>query len=150
MNDFNLFKTIFGYDILQDYIDNKPFKCFKGPIYLQTREPIHSTESRLVVDKYDEFIEYDLSEYEDKFYYYNNVTRTLQSFQNPASSRNLAFDHCSDCAIEYDIFEKYLKSKNNVFKYYDLIKEIRNQVYKLTKLTRHSLSEKGHGMNFPN
>lgn len=148
MKDFDHCRDVIGLDLLKDFIDNKPFRYYDGTIFLQTREPFNSTETRLVVDNFKTFIDYDLPLYEDKFFYYNNITRTLQSFINPASAKNLGFDHCSDCAIEYDIWHKYLKSKNNVIKFYDLNTEIKKRVWYLGKLTNRTLFEQGHGTNF--
>lgn len=147
--DFDHCRDVVGLDLLQDFLDGKPFKYYGGPIYLQTREPLNSTETRLVVDNFTKFIEYDLPLYEDKFFYYNNITRTLQSFINPAAARNLGFDHCSDCAIEYDIWAKYLKSKNNIVRFNDLIREVRSRVWGLNKISNRNLFEDGHGQNFP-
>jgi hypothetical protein len=116
---------------------------------LQTRERVNSTETRLVVENFNDIVEYDLALYEDKHNYYNNIARPLQLFINPASNRRIAFDHCADCAIEYDIFAKYLKSKHNNIKYYDLNREVLNRVFLLNKITGRYLSEGGHGNNFP-
>lgn len=50
------------------------FKYLKGTIYLQPYSPL-STEARLMTNDYDSYKEYDATEYDEKFAYFNYITR---------------------------------------------------------------------------
>ena len=77
---------------------------FKGDIYVQPWAPHSSTESRLICAADNEMIEYVNLDYEEKFFYHNDVVRVQQKFLNPIKGEGLKndYDSCSDVIQIYD------------------------------------------------
>jgi hypothetical protein len=115
--DFDISREL-GIDFVADYNKSK-FQYIKGDIYLQAFPGNASSESRLCVlgpfkssaayigelnlkNHY-----YNVQEYENKYFYYNTIQRTIVHHYNPFANKELGFDHCNDCAIECDIWHKY-------------------------------------------
>ena len=73
------------------YTDITKFKYLKGTIYLQPYSPI-STETRLMTNNYNTYIEYDSVEYDEKLAYFNFVTR-----------QNYRSDKWTKCLNEHNI-----------------------------------------------
>ena len=74
------------------YTEIPKFKYLKGTIYLQPYSPT-STETRLMTNNYDTYIEYDSIEYDEKLAYFNFVTR-----------QNYKSDKWTKCLNEYNIY----------------------------------------------
>lgn len=67
-----------------------------GDLLLQPWAPQFSTEMRLIVPRTSKIIEYDLSEVDDKMYYFNyHVRNTLIHFKD----RKYTWDYMQECAI---------------------------------------------------
>jgi hypothetical protein len=115
--DFDMSREL-GIDFVADYNKSK-FQYIKGDIYLQAFPGNASSESRLCVlgpfKKTSAYIGelnfknhyYNVQEYENKYFYYNTIQRTIVHHYNPFSNKQLGFDHCNDCSIECDIWHKY-------------------------------------------
>lgn len=92
-----------GVDFLADYA-NKKFNYIDGECFIQPWAGCSSSESRLVFS--DVAIkEYDCDEYEDKFYYYNNVIR-LGLHNDHQICKKYCIDRCGDCALEAHIWSE--------------------------------------------
>lgn len=106
---------------------SRTFEFYEGDIYLQPWAPISSTESRLVFKGVPALRKYELSEYEDKFFYYNKILRNYQLYQNPNADKKLGFDHCVDCALENKIWTDYCNATGkecNVKKYVKILSDL--------------------------
>ena len=59
------------------------YRYLYGTVYLQIWQPIHSTETRLVVEKENILTTkiYDALEYEERLVYHNNIIREYKKFQ---------------------------------------------------------------------
>jgi hypothetical protein len=99
------------------------FHYMPGDIYLQQYAPSSSAETRLIGSSLD-VVKYDITEYEEKLSYYNNVVRASSTDisdqycnagdDGPRSDRcsKLCVDHCMDCSNMIRIFENYNKKYN--------------------------------------
>lgn len=69
-----------------------------------------STEARLVGDSL-ETRDWDMQEYEDRFFYYNNYHRTLGNHREHAEyvDYDAGIDRCGDCAVMCHILAAYMK-----------------------------------------
>lgn len=111
-------------------------KYLKGKIYLPVWGRQTTTETRLVIDKNIDFLNYDNKKYEEQMFYFNTVTRVQYYEHNLAGIDE--YDHCYDCAAENYILTNYLlKSKKNIDEK-NIIKEIRYLSKKITKLISYS------------
>jgi hypothetical protein len=99
----------YGINFLENYSKGK-FLFFDGVIHLQAWSGRSSTESRLFVNSLSEIVEYDPSNYEDKYQFYNSIYRmnVLHSIDAGYVPRKGTYDFCNDCGIEYFIWKKYL------------------------------------------
>jgi hypothetical protein len=88
-----------------DNFKNGIFEFIKGDILVQAFAPITSTESRLIANSL-EIIKYDIVEYEEKFFYFNNRMRSQQIWRSYLSPE-IGIDNCHDCALMCFIFEEY-------------------------------------------
>lgn len=121
-----------------------------GKCNIQCWQGERSTETRLIT-KYDwnanprtgcTFIEREsVAEYENKLFYYNSCERGLGYHINPLADRALGFDHCGDCAIEYDAWNNY---KHKFAPDLDILANVRA----LSQNTRRPLTRETHGMLF--
>jgi hypothetical protein len=148
--DFEISKS-FGIDFVADYNKGK-FQYIKGDIYLQAFPGNASSESRLCVlgpfktaaayigelnfkNHY-----YNVPEYENKYFYYNTIQRTIVHHYNPFANKELGFDHCNDCAIECDIwynYSNYIKKIN-----------IQHAIINLSQVVSRDLFMSPHGYFF--
>ncbi len=99
-----------------------------------------STESRLIGNTLD-LHEFNILEYEQKFFYYNRIHRPYGWHDNPYADNTIGLDHCGDCALMVHIFETY-KSK------YALDINVREMVGDVLKIIGRDLSGDGHGYYF--
>jgi len=76
-----------------------------GAIYLPIWGPITTTESRLIVERGAEDVEYDNSGYEEQMFYFNTVTRVAR-YQHNITGEGI--DHCYDCTAEISVLRDYL------------------------------------------
>ena len=151
-----------GLDFTQFYTHGV-LPYFDGKVYIQPFMGRGSTESRLVCCRIDTGSSviatgdtgssdatnhsqypiklYDVSEYDDKFYYYNNIERSLCLHTNNYANASIGFDLCGDCALEAHILEQYKQKINPKF---DIAAAIRY----LTCLTKRSLHNENHGKLF--
>lgn len=130
-----------GIDFIANYINGKQLTYFSGDMYLQPWAPISSTESRLVTDG-KTFHNYGaITEYENKYFWYNNICRNYIKFENENSSWALGFDHCADCALENVIWVEYCKIMKSRRSVIDYVKE-------LSKITNRGLLKDSHGRMF--
>ncbi len=83
-------------------------KYLAGEIYLPVWGPVTTTESRLIADFNAPEIEYDNTEYEEKMFHFNTVTR-VGRYRH--SIRGEGIDHCYDCTAEISILRAYLTKR---------------------------------------
>ena len=96
-----------GMDFIANY-NKGDFLYFDGTIFLQAWSGKASSETRLVFDRYDKFRRYDSAEYENKFFYFMTIGRTLVHRRNEFADEKIGFDHCNDCALEAHIWRRYM------------------------------------------
>jgi hypothetical protein len=134
-----------AFDFAAKYVDlrtftARSFKFFDGELYLQPWAPTFSAESRLVFKGIPSIREYNIKEYEDRFFYYNNILRNYQLYKNPNADRKIGFDYCADCALENKIWTDYCKSIGR--------KDVSKYVKILSQVTSRSLAKNNHGKMF--
>lgn len=119
----------FGIDFVKNYTD-KIWQYPKGEVYLQAWMGLSSTETRLHILRKDleNIVDYNTSDYEDKFNFYNVFYRCLVKHKNPYTSKKLCIDKCNDCGIEVVIWENYIKkvkkdkvTKEKIWEYIDTL-----------------------------
>ena len=130
-----------GIDFIDDY-KNFKFKMCKATMFLQAWSRETSGEMRMYIkkDNIKNIVEYNLCEIEEKLFYFNVIDRSWYYHKNENSSIKHNFCHCNDCALENDIWERYIKYNNGYVKsVYDTIKitdDITNRpLYKVHKGT---------------
>lgn len=141
-DDFDLAKKN-GIDFLNDYSKNK-FKYYQQyQIYLQAFPGMGSAETRFVTSEYSKIAEIDVLNYEERLFYYNNVSRLFGFHSNyKIFDNNYGIDGCTDCALMHKIFENYYN------KYFPKGKDnIKNDIINLLKTIKRTLVEHGshHG-----
>lgn len=104
--DFELSK-FYGIDFVTD-AENHELNYLDGKLYIQPWAGVSSTESRHVSNSLKICRHIPLSEYEDKFYYYNNIERCYVKHVNDHADRSLGFDLCNDCSLENHIWKQYI------------------------------------------
>lgn len=124
-------------DFVSDYKNNK-FIYFEGDIWIQPWAPKLSTETRLVFKGFPKFKSYP--KYRGKLWYYNTILRQ-QIYHNPLSNKDYGFDHCNDCALEYDILNSYDKKIKSI--------SVKWKVRDLTYAIGRRLDINSHGKLFP-
>jgi len=105
---------VFDIDLLDNYKNNKHMYLDNKTIYLQAWSPVHSSETRLIVDQASidkPYVNYDHVEWDDKFFY----LRYLRSYgyydmfyKHVRSHKDNPYDGCFDCMLEMFILSKYL------------------------------------------
>lgn len=138
--DLNISKK-YGIDFIADnkqgYLSYPP-----GVIYIQPFAGVSSTESRLVIksEDIDKRVKYRNSEYENKFYAYNNIYRCFVPHINNISDKLVKYgvDKCNDCAMERYIWDCY---KTNFAPELD----IDDAIIKLCAHTARKLNRNSHG-----
>jgi len=139
----------YGIDFIEDYKNNK-FRYIKPTsIYIQAFPGINSSESRHISDDYNNIVEIDSKEYEDKFFYYNRIHREYgyHNDHEKIFDSKSGFDACGDCGLTYQIFkdyyDKYDKEKST-------LKNIKYEIDNLMKTIRRNFKEQNsdHGKFF--
>ena len=96
-----------GLDLVEDY-KNHIFRYIKSEtIFLQAFAGSSSTESRLISSVYNELQEYPIQEYDDRFYYLNNISRMLTFHEHNMINKSMNIDGCNDCALMAKIYADY-------------------------------------------
>lgn len=96
-------------NLLELYQEDK-FKYIKGEIYIQAFPGTTSSESRLIIEDLKELIFYDPKDWEDKFFYYNKVTRPFCYHDNKAFfDEKMGIDACGDCDLMLHLYKEYYK-----------------------------------------
>lgn len=93
-----------------DFIANakeKKMIFWKGDVYVQAWAGKRSTESRLVTDA-KSLQSYDIHEYDNRYDYYNKVSRKFAYYENTNADKRIGFDHCADCSKENAMWTEYL------------------------------------------
>jgi cap2 methyltransferase len=99
------------------------YEYYDGTIYLQPWAPVESAETRLITDGKKTKI-YDPIEYENRMYYFNNITREHQKFKhNIPLDKVPGLSYNYDCNYEIWIWKHYLES-DNVDKIANLMKQV--------------------------
>lgn len=114
-------------------------KYLDGVVEIQQFPGRTSTESRLKGDKFN-LVDYKFTEYEDKFSYYNKISRWLVHRENKAVNkitRGFGFCHCNDCAQEAVIWQLYNDNIKDI--------DITQKIIELCKITGRNLFSNGHG-----
>jgi hypothetical protein len=150
IQDFEISKS-FGIDFIMDYNKGK-FQYIKGDIYLQAFPGNASSESRLCVlgpfKSTSAYIGelnfknhyYNIQEYENKYFYYNTIQRTIVHHYNPFANKELGFDHCNDCAIECNIWHNYVNYIKKI--------NIQHAIINLSQVVNRNLFMQPHGYFF--
>lgn len=137
--DFEIAKNC-GIDFIENFRAGKKLEFFDGELQILPWNNKKSTETRLVTRCKTTKIYYP-REYENKFSYYNNISRWAIMHNNNNICEEIGFDYCNDCALENFIWESY-------FLRYGHIHENRNVIDFVKSLTNHigvSLLKNGHG-----
>ncbi len=127
---------------IRELYPQRKFRYLGGEIHLQPWPGIASSESRLCGTPDMPLQDYDVAEYEDRFYRYNRVERWATLRENPyvePRTRAIGFDFCNDCALEASIWDDY---RNISGVTYD---EIIGHIVGLCAITGRDLRHNGHG-----
>jgi hypothetical protein len=128
-------------DFISSY-NTKKLEYLSGTIYLQSYAGQTSTESRLVGDgKNISLTVYDMLDYDDAFFYYNNLERTFVLHKNIYADKDIGYDHCGDCSLEAHIWDQYRQKMAPEF---DVPAAVRHMI----TITRRDLFKHGHGHLF--
>jgi hypothetical protein len=104
----------YGIDFIHDYSQQK-FNYLNGSVYIQAFPGAPSSETRLCsFDGNLSIKEYNVEEYENKFFSYNILYRNFIHRINKNADESIGFDHCNDCAIEANIWEDYASNVNKI------------------------------------
>ena len=146
--DFGIAKKN-GIDFIANYA-TKTLEYYDGIVYIQPFGGISTTETRLVTDCSKIKSWGTNSQYTDKFFYFNNILRGYQLFKNPNADRRLGFDYCSDCALENQIWERYIEVCGKFVSKVNRrpIPTVIELVEKLSKVTHRPLIRDRHGKLF--
>lgn len=143
--DFKESKVL-GLDFEQNWKDKKLI-YFDGEVYIQAWPGRSSTETRLVTEGLN-LKDWGLQNvYENKLFYYNQISRPWIHHYNPNADAKLGFDHCNDCSLENNIWEEYIEKYPETSKHFGTVKE---NVIKLSQITKRHLFRYGHGYRFKN
>jgi hypothetical protein len=141
----------FGIDFITD-AEAQRLTYLSGDINLQPWGPISSAETRLVTDGLSSHIYPPLSEYEDKFFYYNNIERSYVRHINSNANPAVGFDLCNDCALENHIWTEYIskmgKLNNASAGSGHADNQVDTLVEELTKIDGRTLLQEEHGKLF--
>jgi hypothetical protein len=130
----------YGINFIANYQNNKFVYFDNKHIYVQAFPGETSTETRLVINNFDKTIEYDHTEYEEKMFYHNRVTRIFNFFKTnePYIDTHLGIDYCGDCASMICTLTNYYK-KFNIKSSPEVIKSHINDImYVLRRNLKHN------------
>lgn len=130
-------------DFIDDYSKNR-FRYFKAEqINLQAFAGKTSTETRLITGNYDDFVEYDYRDFEDRLFYFNRIYCDLLIHEEHKNcwNKEIGIDGCGDCAIMCGIFQAY-------FSKYALPENVLESIKALMKQIKRGFKEKNtyHGI----
>jgi hypothetical protein len=125
------------------------YPFFAGEIELQCWQGAYSKETRMFVTQdaviNNEIVFYNVKEYDEKFNFFNNITRFSLFYANPLANEDLGFDHCYECSATAKVFIAYM-AKNPKFDYVKML-------YKLNSVLKIRIKDRniafGHGHLFP-
>ena len=130
------------YNINKIFIDGKYQYISDKTIFIQPWAPTSSSETRLIIHKselYNDFINYDIDEWSDKFYYYRfyRMYAYFPYYIEQFKKHNLKFEYdgCMDCCLEIQILSEHL-SKVKHLTYQEIIEKLKDKsfCYRLLKL----------------
>ena len=101
-------------DFVADY-DMGKYQYFTNEcINIQAFAGTESVETRLITSDYDNKINYDFHDFEEKLFYYNRVycDLLLHSDNKDCWDKELGIDGCGDCAIMCGVFKAYFAKYN--------------------------------------
>lgn len=89
--------------------DKQVARYLRGTILFPIFGPVHTSESRLLVDAKDNFMKrpYSNEEYEEKMFEF--ICHTRVQFYKHDVTNVVGMDHCYDCASEVRILKEYLQ-----------------------------------------
>lgn len=130
-------------DFISDYNLGK-FKYFKADVInLQAFAGKSSTETRLITGNFDDLVEYNYQDFEDKLFYYNKIYCDVYFHKEHEKylDKEHGIDSCGDCSIMCGIFKAY-------FDKYNLPDKVSESVSGLMKQINRGFTEKGsyHGV----
>lgn len=132
-----------------DFAANLPSKelfYFDGKLNLQAFPGESSTETRLITDGKKVVQLCSQKEYEDKLFWYNNISRPYIHHYNNNANQRIGFDHCNDCAIENHIWNEYVKFRRDFLKL--PAKPVLDYVKSLSQIIYRNLFREPHGFSF--
>lgn len=102
-------KKEYNIDFIKNYEEQKFIFIKPHRIFLQAYAGVTSTETRLVASYPFELHSFDTKEYEDRFFYYNNIIRSYgwHSIPQVFLDKYRMIDRCGDCAIMSRIIMDY-------------------------------------------
>ncbi len=110
-----------GVDFIFNH-DRKELVYLSGEVDIQPLVGPSSTESRLIVSRPFQLKSYGfLSDWENRYFYYNSIARPFGDYLNPNRDRGINFCNCNDCALENYIWENYLKKYDTNFSIRELV-----------------------------
>lgn len=88
-------------------------KYMKGIIKLQAWGPMTTTETRLIVPKKYDLVEYDNTEYESQMFYFNLIVRQWGIYPSYIQKiKNTHLCDCYDCRLEIEILSKWITNNH--------------------------------------
>lgn len=150
-DDFNLAKKN-GIDFLKNY-ENKQFIYYKPKhIYIQAFQPYNSAETRLVTSNYNTLSKIDISEYEEKMFYYNQIPRLIGFHLQLKTifDEKYGIDGCTDCFLMFKIFKDYYHKYYPHLSEKKIMNNIKNDMIGILASIKRDLREHGteHGKKF--
>ena len=148
-HDFNSCSKL-GLDFIKNY-NSGIFQYYEyESINLQAFPGYTSAESRLIVDgstiRSNKLVKYNINDYEQKFFYYNNVMR-LYGFcvhNEHYISKKLGLDYCNDCAIVINVLQKYFDNFGKA----NSPRDITNYIEYILNVIRRDLRQSSFHGNF--
>jgi hypothetical protein len=120
--------------------ENGIFRYIKPEkICLQAFADVTSTESRLIGSNVYDLVDFDVDDYNDKFFYYNRVPRPYgyHTEHEGDLSQEIGIDRCGDCALMCHIFNEYIKKYNTGQSAKTLISELLRSINRNLKSQNH-------------
>jgi hypothetical protein len=127
-----------GIDFVDNHKNKKHIFLQDDKIYIQSFPGIISTETRLICQRYDQFKEFDIDDYDNQFYYYNWLYRQFAFIDHGYLDKKLGIDGCNDCALMIKIFRDY-------FHKYNLPDNPKKEIANLLHIIHRTLKSDLHG-----
>lgn len=125
--------------LIENYDNPNKLTYLKGIIEIQQYQGKSSTETRLKGNTIELF-DYNPIEFENKFMYYNKVSRWITHRVNKyvnERTKKFGYCHCNDCAVQSYIWQLY---NDHVAKI-----DITSKIIDLNKVTGRTYKINGHG-----